>query len=155
VDLWFNVIVVSGSLLLFCYWFRYCCMLILAAESSHDYTAEIAEANDLAFPEVRARLRQHDATDLEKLHESLERDFAILAHLLAQTHTVRFNPCLEEGLLTIHFRTMSACVHLTPHRFRAADALKEMTRVVAHLANQLGEHQTAANLRPRGITAWK
>ena len=157
VDLFINAVLVASSAVLFCYWFRYSCLLILAAESSHDYTAEIAEANQLAFPEVCARLRQHDATALAYLHQSLERDFAVLARLLEQTHKAIFDPCFEEVMLTIHFRTMSASFYLTRRRFptSAADALEEMTRVVTHLANQLGEHQTMANPHLRGITVWK
>ena len=156
-DLFINAVLVASSAVLFCYWFRYSCLLILAAGSSHDYTAEIAEANQLAFPEVCARLRQHDATPLTNLHQSLERDFAVLARLLEQTHGARFDPRFEEAMLTIHFRTLSASFHLTRRHLRAsaADALEEMTRVVTHLANQLGEHQTTANPHLRGITVWK
>jgi hypothetical protein len=156
VDLFVNAVLTASSLLLLCYWFRYSCWLILAAEPPHDRTAEIVEANQLAFPEVRARLRGHDATALEYLHESLERDFAVLDGLLEQEHNSRFDPGFEEAMLTIHFRTMSTSFRLTHRHFRAsaADALEEMTRVVTHLANQLSEHRTA-NLQLHGITVLK
>ena len=44
-------------------------------------------------------------------------------------------------MLKIHFRAMSACFRLTRSHLRefASDALEEMTLVVAHFANQLGE----------------
>jgi hypothetical protein len=156
VDLFFNAVLTASSLLLLCYWFRYTCLLILAAEPVDYYTAEIVEANQLAFPEVRARLRRNDATTLEYLHESLERDFAVLAGLL-QEHNTRVDPGIEEAMLTIHFRTLSASFRLTHRHLRAsaADALEEMTRVVTHLANQLGQHQTTANLQLHGITVLK
>ena len=157
VDLWFNAILVLSSVVLFCYWFRYCCLLILAAEMPQDFSNEVAEANQLAFPEVRTRLRQPDAGELKRLHACLERDFAILARLLERTNTAAFDPSFEDVMLRIHFRSMSTCFRLTSRKLQESStaALEEMTRVVTHLANQLGENQTAAKLPLRTITAWK
>jgi hypothetical protein len=101
-----------SSTALFCYRFRYTCLLILAAETPHDHSEEVAEANQLAFLQVRATLRARPS-DLNRLHESLERDFAILAYLLDQRNTVRFDPRFEDVMLTIHFRAMSAYFRLT------------------------------------------
>jgi hypothetical protein len=147
VDLFINAVVTAGSLVLFCYWFRYTCLLILAAETPHDYSKEVAEANQLAFPEVRARLRQHDVADLDCLHRLLERDFAILARLLEQTHTAAFDPSFEDVMLRIHFRSMSTCFRLTSRKLQESStaALEEMSRVVTHLANELGERRAAAH----------
>jgi hypothetical protein len=142
-DLLLNAILTASSLLLFCYWFRYSCLLILAAESPHDYTAEVADANQLTFPEVRARLRQPDGAALERLCECLERDFVILSAVLDHTYTANFDPRFEEMMLTIHFRIMSASFRVAHNRFHASatGALKEMTRVVVHVANTLGERR--------------
>jgi len=147
VDLFINAVITASSVVLFCYWFRYTCLLILAAETPHDYSEEVAEVNQLSFPEVRAKLRQHDGTDLDRLHNCLERDFAILSRLLEHTHHASFYPRFEEAMLTIHFRTMSSGFRLTRSHFResAADALEEMSRVVTHLANQLGERSATAH----------
>jgi hypothetical protein len=140
VDLFINAIVCASSLVLFLYWFRYGCLLILAAETPHDYGADVAVANHLSFPEVRSMLRSDEGTDLAYLKKCLERDFAIIANLLQHTPARKFDAGFEDAMLTIHFRAMSACFHLTKNSLRgfALDALEEMLLVVAHLANEMG-----------------
>ena len=142
-DLFINAVLTASSAVLFCYWFRYACLLILAAEMPHDYSNEVAEANQLAFLEVRAKLRHPDAGELDRLHACLERDFAILARLLDQTHPAAFDPSFEDVMLRIHFRSLSTCFRLTSKTLKESStaALEEMSRVVTHLANELGERQ--------------
>jgi len=145
-DLFINSALIATSVALFCYWFRYSCLLILAMETLHDYSEEVAEVNQLSFPEVRFRLRKHDTSDLDYLHKCLERDFAVLAYLLENTPIASFETSFDEAMLKIHFRAMSACFRMTGNSLRecAADALEEMALVVAHLANQLGERRAVA-----------
>ena len=145
-DLLINAALIASSIALFCYWFRYGCLLILAAEAPHDYTEEIADVNQLGFLNVRSKLREHDVSDLDSLHKCLERDFAIISYLLE--HTPNNLDCgLENTMLKTHFCAMSACFHLTRSNARefASDALEEMSLVVAHLANQLGERNAVAH----------
>jgi hypothetical protein len=145
VDLFINAVLTASSVALFCYWFRYGCLLILASEMARDYSEEVAEANRLSFPEVRSRLRKHDVSDLDSLHQCLEADLAIIAYLLEHTPTIGSDTRLEEAMLKVHYRTMSAWFLLTrslPGE-TAARALEEMSRVVAHLANQLGERKAS------------
>jgi hypothetical protein len=145
VDLFINAALTATSLALFCYWFRYGCLLILAAKTAHDYSGEVASANQLSFPEVRSGLRKQDATDLDRLHQCLERDFAILAYLLEHSSITSFDTGFEDAMLKIHFRAMSAIFYLTRTNLCefASDALEEMWLVVAYLANQLGERSLA------------
>lgn len=144
-ELFINSALIATSVVLFCYWFRYGCLLILAAQALHDYSGEVAEMNQLSFGEVRSRLHRSDAPDLDSLHECLERDFAVITYLLENTPVSNFDTGFEDAMLQIHFRAMSACFHLTGKHLRgyAADALEEMALVVAHLADQLGERAAA------------
>ena len=136
----------AGSLLLFCYWFRYVCLLILAAEAPRDQSEEVVEANQLSFPVVRSSLLKDAVGDLETLRKCLERDFAIITYLLEHTPIRVFDSGIEGAMLRTHFRLMSLCFKATRRRFRecASDALEEMLLVVAHLANELGERGAAA-----------
>ena len=145
-DLFINSALIATSVVLFCYWFRYGCLLILAAETLHDYSEEVAEMNQLMFGEVRSRLHRRDAPDLDSLHKCLEREFAVITYLLENIPASNFDTGFEDAMLHIHFRAMSACFRLTGNHLRgcAADALEEMALVVAHLANQLGERTAAA-----------
>ena len=145
-DLFINAVLSASSVALLCYWFRYACLLILASEMARDYGEEVAEANQLSFPEVRSRLRKRDVSDLDSLHKCLEADLAIIAYLLGHTPAINSDTRLEEAMLKLHYRTMSAWFRLT-RGFTgeaAARALEEMSMVVAHLANRLGERK--ANL---------
>jgi hypothetical protein len=141
VGLLFNAIIGASSLVLFLYWFRYGCLLILAADTPHDYCEEVARANRLCFPEVRSMLRRDRVADLDRLQRCLEQDFAILADLLERAPVIRFDSWFEDTMLWGHYLAMRVCFHLTRGSLAefALDALEEMWLVVAHLANQVGE----------------
>jgi hypothetical protein len=145
-DLLFNAIISVSSLALFFYWFRYGCLLILAAETPHDYREEVARANQLYFPEVQSRLRRDADADLDRLQKCLERDFGIIADLLDHTPMHHLDAWYEDAMLKVHYHSMRALFHLTRSDLRefASDAVEEMSLVVAHLANQLGERSRGA-----------
>ena len=147
VGLLINVILTASSVALFCYWFRYGCLLILAAEAPHDYSEEVASAHSLSFPEVRAALGRQDVTDLGFLHTCLERDFVIIMSLLEDTPRASFDIGFEDAMLKIHYGAMSAWFRLTRgnvHEF-STEALEEMSLVVAHFANAMGERRAATD----------
>src|SRR5436190_21607906 len=73
-------IITVSSALLFGYWYRYTCLLILSAKTSRDYAGDVAVANQLNFLEVQHQLRE-GAGDLDRLHQSLDRDYVALAKL--------------------------------------------------------------------------
>jgi hypothetical protein len=143
VGLFISAVLIASSVALFCYWFRYGCLLILAAEMARDYSDEVAEANQLSFPEVRSRLRQHDVSDLDSLQKCLEADFALITYLLDHTPTSSSGTNLEDAMLKVYYHIMSAWFRLTRSLTGAAAprALEEMSVVVSYLANQLGERK--------------
>jgi hypothetical protein len=140
-DLFINVALTASSVALFCYWFRYGCLLILAAETPHDYSEEVARTNHLSFPEVRSRLRKHNVADIECLHKNLQRDFRIIVYLLENTSIARSDTRLEHAMLKIQYRAMSVWFRLTRRLLlgAASEALEEMSEVLAHFANQMCE----------------
>src|SRR5258708_11941916 len=66
-----TLILTFSSFLLFAYWFRYACLLILTAKTTHDYAGAVATANRLDFPKVQLKLRDQDA-DLDRLKDALD-----------------------------------------------------------------------------------
>src|ERR1700730_17582975 len=70
-----------SSILLFCYWFHFICRLILSTATSRDYAGNVVQAHQLCFPEAQLRL-SHGATELDRLKEMLDRDYAVLARLM-------------------------------------------------------------------------
>jgi hypothetical protein len=138
-----SILIILFSTALLIYWFRYTCLLILGTRTGKDYAAGVAAANDLNFPGVLANVVSAETPrQLKALEQSLERDYRLLTYLLA--HTVGANLggiTLEQRLLMLDFRLMRLLFGLTrafaPSRARAA--VLEMTEVLNHLANAMGE----------------
>jgi hypothetical protein len=132
-----TITITVGSALLFAYWFRYSCVLILNARTARDFATEVVMANQLGFMNVQAQLRQGVA-DLDGLQAMLDRDFAVLRPL------IQGGDGIEERLLKIHYRVMGTwCRMSRPFSPSAArKALDEMSLIVAHFANAVGERQS-------------
>lgn len=129
-------IITLSSALLFVYWFRYTCLLILSAKTTRDYAADVATANKLAFPEVQTRLREQTNTDLGGLLASLDHDYAVVTYLL--DHAANPNKAassIETKMLAINYRLNRTWFSIS----RSRAALEEMANVVAHFANSMGE----------------
>ena len=140
-----TVVITTGSAGLFAYWFRYTCLLILSAKTTRDYAASVAQANQLNFVQVQATLREMPA-DLDVLKDSLDRDYKVLTYLLKHaSNPSSGDTAIEDRMLEINYRLMriwyGATRHLSPAAARRA--LDEMSTVVAHFANAMGERATA------------
>ncbi len=138
-----SILIIAISLTLFLYWFRYTCVLILSTKTSRDYASQIASTNQLAFVETRASLNDESLlASLEQLHKSLDRDYKLVTYLLRHgSGTVVPARSLENRILMVDFQLMRlwyAAIHLVSHR-HAHHALLEMTSIVSHLANAMGE----------------
>jgi hypothetical protein len=134
----------AGSALLFAYWFRYTCLLILSAKTVRDYAGQIANAHQLGFEQVQSQLASGDCEDLTGLEQALVRDYAVVASLLDRAENQQAR--LETQMLQLHYRVMRAWFGIS-HGLSpriAREALNEMCQVVAYLANGVGEAAAAA-----------
>ncbi|HEY2843427.1 MAG TPA: hypothetical protein VGJ09_07255 [Bryobacteraceae bacterium] len=154
-----DILISVTSFALFFYWFQYVCLLILRTRTSHDYSGEVASANQLGFPEVQSQLRS-ESPDLDSLHRRLERDYAILTYLLNRTPSSLADDRREVAMLKIHYRAMSAWFRFTRRSMRQAaqQALEEMSLVIVYLANSIGERNgplaSAGGFRDGNDCAW-
>jgi len=144
-----SLLIIGVSLTLFLYWFRYTCILILSAKTSRDYATQIASANHLTFRETHETLMdESDTAPLEKMHQSLDRDYRLLTYLLQHVSgDTAAGGSLENRILMIDFRLLSVWYALT-RRFssqHARAALLEMASIVGHLANAMGERITVGS----------
>ena len=139
-----TMLITSGSVLLFAYWFRYTCLLILNAKTPHNYAADIVRARGLGVVEVQSQLRANRSVDLAVLHAALERDYALIQSLLKRP--AREQSILENRMLLIHYRSIQVWYRIS--RFLSAtaalQALNEMSLVVVHFANVAGQEAGAA-----------
>jgi len=137
-----TVIIAAGSVLLFAYWFRYTCLLIVSAKTALDYAGAVATANQLSFLEVQARLHEHSVIDFDPLHAALERDYTLITYLLKNaSHFSSEESSIETRMLAMNYRLMD-CWYQVCRRFSpqaACRALEDMSMVVAHFANVMGE----------------
>ncbi len=142
IELIATVVITVSSVVLFAYWFRYTCLLILSAKTARDYAADVAFSNSLGFPEVQAQLNQATVPDLDRLRASLDNDFRVVRNLLKyMPNTGEGQSTLETQMLAINYRLMGAWYQVS-RQFSgktAAHALSEMSMVVAHFANLMGE----------------
>ena len=126
------------SILLLCYWFRYTCHLILSAATARDYCTNFAETHQLGFQEAQRRLHQ-GTTEFDAVKDMLDRDYAVLARLMDRAESSAAG--VERRMLAIHYRLMSLSYRAS-NRLSASTArkaLEEMSMVVAHFANVIGE----------------
>ena len=61
-----TVVITVSSILLFGYWFRYSCLLMLSTKTARDYVGAVAAANQLGILEVQSRDRK--STRLNSSH---------------------------------------------------------------------------------------
>jgi hypothetical protein len=144
IELMVTTAMTAGSALLFAYWFRYMCLLILSAKTARDYAAEVASAHRLGFAHVQSQLVECPTEDLSRLEQALVHDYAVICCLLDRAENR--GSILESRMLQLHYRFMRASFvvssRLSPKIARRA--LSEMCQVVAYLANGVGEAAAAA-----------
>ena len=135
-----TLVITGSSVLLFGYWFRYTCLLILSAKTTRDYAADIATANQLSFLQVQTELRDRQPADLDRLQASLDRDLKVVTYLI-QHASAESEWGIEDRMLQLNYRLMSAWCSISKGFSAEAGrrALDEMSMVVSHFANAVGE----------------
>ena len=139
-----TLVITVSSVLMLGYWFRYSCLLILSAETTRDYAADIATANQLSFLQVQAELRDQQPADLNRLQASLDRDMAVVTYLIQNT-SGQGEWGMEARMLKLNYRLMSTWCSVSQRFSPEAGrrALDEMSMIVSHFANSLGEQAAA------------
>lgn len=136
--------IMVASSLLFVYWFRFTCVLILSARTAQDYAAKIATAHHLSFPEVQVRLQQAATADFDGMKDMLDRDYALVLQLMSRMEAGKSG--IEERMLSVHYFLTGVWYRTSVHfseRY-GRQALEQMSQVVAHFANTVGEAAAAA-----------
>jgi len=137
-------LIISFSLVLFVYWFRYTCLLVLRNAPEATRRTGVAGAK-LSFPEVKTRLSQDTAgMSLDPLQRSLQHDYEVISYLLS--HAVGLDSAsLDRRLLMLDYRIMKGlyCLTKTAAPAQARKALSEMASILGFLAQRIGEQASA------------
>ena len=144
-----SVFIIVVSVILFLYWFRYTCLLILNTRARKDYSGLIAALNQLSFLEAKDLLNENGEPPqlaLDSLQRSLDREYKLLVYLLRHGTPTADGQSFEHGMLRLDFQMMRiwyAVVHrLSPQQAR--NALLEMASILGHFANAMGERSALA-----------
>lgn len=135
-----TTVMILGSGTLLAYWFRYSCALILSARTTRDFIPEMVTTNQLGFVTTQARLRDAAPADFAGLQAMLDRDYILLNKMMGT------KAGMEEKLLRVNYRMLNAwyCTIKPFSADAAKQALTEMSSVVAHFANMVGESAACA-----------
>lgn len=135
-----SVLSIVVSLVLFVYWFRYMCVLILSTKTEGDYTWEVASVNGLSFVRIQERLMVSEGKELEDCQRALQHDYQVVSGFLKQAGQLRVGgSSLEGAMLRIDFWLLNKWYDthkLSEAKSRAV--LQEMCRIVAHFADTVG-----------------
>ena len=136
------ILVMSAAMLVF--WLRSASRSILRERFEQDYSAEVAEANQLEFLTIRKALA--DSTEGEVDYSgylgALERDYEALTYLLrnaATVHVGRYTP--QERLLVLDFQLLRVWVRLKKLVGWSSwqTGLTEMATILQYFGNVVGQ----------------
>jgi hypothetical protein len=139
-------VIIFFSVVLFIYWFRYSCLLILqdrAVGSNSTYPSN----TKLNFPAVQQKLRGTDRSMamLDQLHRELTKDYRILCFLLRCSPEAGVDP-IERRMLMLDYWFMqgwySVSRRIAPPQARLA--LEEMSNIVSYFAHSVGRNSARA-----------
>lgn len=129
-----SVLIISFSLVLFVYWFRYSCLLLLRRGSEQP----LAAPGRFNYVAVQQSLQA--GKELDPLRRSLDRDYRLLTYLLEHAAGLELEQ-LEYRLLVLDYKMMQVWYRLTksaaPEQARLA--LGEMADVLNALVDRIGE----------------
>lgn len=130
-----SVLILTVSVALLIYWFRYCCLGLL--RNLEDQPSLVPE-NRFSFQDVRNRLQTD--SDLDPLDRALDRDYRIVSYLLLHAAGLGAHS-LEHRILLLDYKLMQAWYWLTRAAApaQARKALSERAAILGCLAQKMGE----------------
>ena len=139
-------VIIFFSVVLFAYWFRYSCLLILQNRAAG--APEFAVSSGLSFPVVQQRLREDGKTVamLDQLRQDLGNDYRIVCFLLRCSADAGVDP-IERRMLMLDYWIMQGWYSLTRRAAlpQAHKAIEEMSNIVSYFAYSVGRRAVQQN----------
>jgi hypothetical protein len=130
-----SVFIIAISVVLFVYWLRYSCVMLLRNAQERTVVSTAADER-FSISSVRERLKAKG--DLDSLERDLERDYHVVTYLIEHAADLEL-ASIENKLLVIDYKLMRLWSHLTrtaaPEQSRKA--LAEMASVLGVLVDQM------------------
>jgi hypothetical protein len=132
-----GILIIACSLVLFLYWFRYSCVLLLRNATDGVHTARVSGSQ---FSVARVQQSLKSECELDPLERALERDYHVLTYLIEHAADLEL-ASIENRLLIMDYKLMRVWSHLTrsaaPEQSRKA--LAEMASVLSVLVSKMTE----------------
>ena len=134
-----GILIIAFSLVLFVYWFRASCRLVLKGQVEQ-LTVNDATDSRFSFPHVQAMLPS--TQELRPLQQQLNSDFKMLTYLRQHAANIESGD-FEDKLLILDYRLMHWYFRIMSYVLpsQARIALSEMATVVGVLAHRMGPQQ--------------
>jgi hypothetical protein len=129
-----SILIIAFSLVLFVYWFRYSCILLLRNRADQP----AGDAAGFQYADVQQQLKT--ALELDPLRHALDRDYRVLTYLLEHAASLHLEQ-LEYRLLVLDYKVMQSWYRVTKSAApgQARRALVEMADVLSVLVGRIGE----------------
>ncbi len=133
-----SILILAFSLILFIYWFRYTCLLMLHSNAGARESDRTVASGDVNFPSLQTRLDAANPVPLDSLCRSLEHDYRVLCYLLDHAAGLGL-PSMERFLLSCDYHIMQVWYRLTRNSSArsARYALNEMSAILTYLSNRM------------------
>ncbi|MGH9777463.1 MAG: hypothetical protein ACRD5I_03545 [Candidatus Acidiferrales bacterium] len=136
------ILVVSASMLVF--WLRSASRSILRERFAQNYSAEVAEANQLEFLTIRKALSDGSEENVDYANSlgALERDYEALTYLLRNAATVNVGRYTRrERLLVLDFQLLRVWVRMKRVLGLSSwqSGLVEMATILEYFGNVVGQ----------------
>jgi len=132
-----SVFIIAISVILFAYWLRYSCVLLLRNAQEHSSTNS-QDDERFAISSVLQRLKTE--SDLAPLEHALERDYHVVTYIIEHATDLELSS-IENKLLILDYKLMRIWSRITrtlaPQQSRKA--LSEMADVLHVLVVQMGD----------------
>ena len=132
-----SVFIIAISVVLFVYWLRYSCVMLLRSARERSEMPTVADER-FSVSSVLEGLKAE--ADLASLEKALERDYHVVTYLIEHAADLEL-ASVENKLLVLDYQLMRLWSHLTrtvaPQQSR--NALSEMASVMIVLVGQMGQ----------------
>jgi hypothetical protein len=132
-----SILVIGFSGVLFVYWFRYCCALVLR-NSQEQLGSITAPDSRFAVANVIERLRTEES--LDPIHQALHRDYAVFTYLVQHAAGLELSS-IEDRLLLLDYKLMQLWYRMTVTAapLQARQALAQMASILNVLVHKMDQ----------------
>jgi hypothetical protein len=140
-----NSFVIGTTAVLFLLWCRYVCSLMLAAQTSRDFSDAVARANSLEFPSVLRSIESdevHSTAQLDAFVAALERDFEVVTYLVRHMGgSPGADSGVERWMLKVDYRVQALWYRVMRQMSEvwARRKVNQMALIICHFADLIGE----------------